>query len=193
MSDTNQIPKKEIPKHRLVDYDNYRPISDKDLVDIPDVPKRNFWKNTPFGRTLSLRNPTGKTIVGIVLSAVGTVTGIKLDFIPKQTIDSMLVLIQNLSVESIISDPISLAVTISVVLITVFTAYLIRKGWLNKAAIDKIKNALNEVKKAKNENSPGGSLLTAEEKVQIQDKALDAIEEALKHHGINIDLNGDGK
>jgi hypothetical protein len=196
LSEQNHISTKDIPDYKLGDYSG-RPISKHDLVEVPEKTKKNFWKHTPFGRTLSLRNDSWKKALKIAGGTVGTIltayTGIKLDFIPKSNTEPMLLLIENFSLESLFGDPVSGIITAVVIILAVFSGYIIRKGWLSKKAIDKIKTALNEFKKAKNENSPGGKNLTEGELASIQNKTLGAIEEALLHHGIDIDLDGDGR
>ena len=196
MNNQNHIPKKDIPEHSLGDYSG-RPITKDDLVEVPEKPKKNFWKHTPFGRALSLRNENWKKALKIAGAVGGSIltayTGIKLDLIPKKTTDPMYLFIENFSLEALFGDPISAIITVAVILLVLFSGYIIRKGWLNKKAIDKIKDALNELKKAKHENSPGGKSLTEGELASIQNKTLGAIEEALLHHGIDIDLDGDGR
>ena len=52
-------------------------------------PKRNFWKETPFGRTLSLRNKTGKTIATVALGALATFTPINLTYLIQPTMEDL--------------------------------------------------------------------------------------------------------
>jgi len=196
LSEQNHISTKDIPDYKLGDYSG-RPITKDDLVEVPEKTKKNFWKHTPFGRTLSLRNDNWKKILkvagGIGGVALTAYTGIKLDLIPKQTIDPMYLFIENFSLEALFGDPISVIITTVVILLVLFSGYIIRKGWLSKKAVDKIKDLLQEYKKARHENSPGGKGLTPEEEAKLSVKTLSAIEEVAKHHGFNIDLDGNGK
>jgi len=72
-------------------------ISDNEIQDIElrkvtqsfKRPKRNFWKDTPFGRTLSLRNKTGKTIATVALGALATFTPINLTYLIQPTMEDL--------------------------------------------------------------------------------------------------------
>lgn len=65
-------------------------IQDRELKRVSfKRPKRNFWKDTPFGRTLSLRNGTGKTIATIGLGALATFTPINLTHLIQPTMEDL--------------------------------------------------------------------------------------------------------
>ena len=164
-SDIDKAPIKPVrfyPDKRL--EKEMRGISDNDYVSVKKRIKRNFWKHSPFGRTLSLRNKTGKTIGGVVLSIVGSYTGIKLDIIPKQTIDPMLLLLQELA---FLNDPIILVVTVALALLAIGTGYLIHKGYITEAMGTEIKSLLSSIKDARQPDSPGGKEFTSEERAKI--------------------------
>ena len=174
-----------------------RGISDADLVDVPEKYRRNFWKHTPFGRTLSLRNDSWKKVLKIVGGIAGAVltayTGIELDIIPKQTIEPMFLLFSNTQLLELINDPIAIIVTIALLLFTVFSGWLIHKGFITDRISTEIKEVLSKVKDARDPDSPGGAEFTQEERAIILSEGIDVIESVLEKYGIDIDLDGDGK
>lgn len=54
--------------------------------------KRNFWKDTALGRTLSIRNKTGKTIATVALGALATFTQIDLTYLIPKTMNELSIL-----------------------------------------------------------------------------------------------------
>lgn len=171
-----------------------RTISEDDLVDVPEKPKRKFWKHTPLGRTLSLRNDSLKKAVKIVgsigVSAVTAYTGIKIDIIPKQTIESMFLILQELS---FLNDPVVIIILIALGLFGVFSGWLIHKEFISHEMGEEFKQLLKAAKDARDPDSPGGKKYTPEERAKILAETLDVAEETLDHFGIYIDLDGDGK
>lgn len=190
----SHIEKREVNNISVSSNDaRHRPITKDDYVHIANPPKRTFWKHTPFGRTLSLRNKTGKTITSVALSLVGIYTGIEFNFIPKQTIEPMFLLFSNTQLLELINDPIALIVTIALLLFTVFSGWLIHKGFITDRISTEIKEVLSKVKDARDPDSPGGAEFTKEERAIILAEGIDVIESVLEKYGIDIDLDGDGK
>jgi hypothetical protein len=79
MSNDKDIPKVSNGEAPEFDLDSAKvPYGDRDLDSFMKKSKGNFWKHTAAGRTLTLRNKTGKTIAGVLTTAVGVVTGLDL-------------------------------------------------------------------------------------------------------------------
>jgi len=91
--------KQWIKKRRIKDVyvsDGKLPMHDLNRVEYEKKDfnnyKRNFWKDTALGRTLSIRNKTGKTIATIGLGALATFTQIDLTYLIPQTMNELSVL-----------------------------------------------------------------------------------------------------
>lgn len=158
-------------------------LSDKktavhELKDYKDT-DTSFFKDSAFGRTLSLRNKTGKTIAGVGLSVLGAFTGIKLDVIPQQIFEPMDLLQQILQTFANSQDWVIVGTSIVLFIIPLIIGLLVHKGYITKAIGKKITNVIKTVGDAKHPDSPGGTKVTAEERQEI-------IEEVLKSFGIEF-------
>ncbi len=151
-----------------------RGISNDDLVDVPEAPKKNFWKHTPFGRTLSLRNKTGKTIAGFGLSVIGAITGVQLDFIPQETIQPMFLLLQDLATDFTITQTL---IAISGVIIAFVIGFFVK----NKALASKLEEIADDVSdeliKATDPKSDGKEKITRNE---VKSMVLSLLKKHLK-------------
>lgn len=77
MSKKIDIPKASNGEAPEFDLDGARvPYGDRDLDSFMKKSKGNFWKHHAFGRTLTLRNKTGKTLAGVLGTAAGVFTGV---------------------------------------------------------------------------------------------------------------------
>lgn len=75
---TNDIPNESVGDSKLPlhDFDDaYVDVPERDLDSFVHT-KTSFWKDRPLGRTLSLRNKTGKAIAGVLATGIGFFTGV---------------------------------------------------------------------------------------------------------------------
>lgn len=142
-------------------------------------PKPSFFKDTAFGRTLSLRNTTGKTIAGVGVSAIAALTGIKLNLIPNQILKPMDFIQDLFQTFAQSQDWVIIAISITVFLTTALISFFVSKGYITKSIAKKINNVIENVAATKHPDSPGGVKTTPEERQEI-------MQEVLKGFGIEI-------
>ena len=174
----------------------HRGVSSDDLVDVPEKAKKNFFKHTPLGRTLSLRNKTGKTLAGLAVTVIGTTTGLELDLIsnPTSNIEAMELIKELLFNFAQSEDWVIIATSIVLLLTTVTGSMLVYKGVITKRMQKEFEDVIKAVRQARDAQSDGGAKFTRAEKKRIQHETLELVEVVLKDKlGLDFDLNLDGK
>ncbi|MAO65051.1 MAG: hypothetical protein CL666_08625 [Balneola sp.] len=187
---------KDIPNEYVSDGE--MPLHDLDdaYVDGPErepyfrEPKKKF-KDTAFGRTILLKNKTGKTIAGVITGAIGVVTGVDISAIINPIIgvppmEQFIEQFGQLNIESIL-------MLLAGLVVMAFASFAAGKKWFTSSMKKEFIDIWQEFKKARLPESEGGKKVSASEKAKLFDQLVDFVEATFKKFGITIDINGDGK
>lgn len=161
MSKKNDIPKASNGKAPEFDLDGARvPYGDKEASDF--VPEKSFWKHSPLGRTLTLRNKTGKTIAGLITGGIGVATGVDVSAIINPIIgvppmEQLFELFGQLNIESIL-------MLVGGLIVMAIASFATSKKWFTAQMKKEFLDIWGEFKRARLPESEGGKKVTDSEK-----------------------------
>jgi hypothetical protein len=137
----------------------------------------------------------GKNVAGGIfykLVGLGSVTAIGLDLTNIINIGGSVMDLSQIFGQLDFTNPVSIVLSVVVILLIGWQAYASRKdggGSLPKEA----KEVMQELLKARKEDSEDGAKLSEAELRRILHESADVVELILKRYGINVDLNNDNK
>lgn len=157
---------------KAIDNENTRGIDRPNDFDFEPIPRKKF-RETDFGRTITGRNKPGKIIYGVIGTGAAVATGFDV-----QPIVEVITGNQTGAIPTIGSIMELDLIQIVLIVIGAAGGFAITRGLIKgtlQDIVEEILDLLNVLKKAREADSPGGKVVTEEEKKLILKEAEDIV------------------
>lgn len=131
---------------------------------------KKFFRKHPLGRTLSLRNKTGKGIASVALGIVGVKTGVDLGGLAEAA--------------PVLQPLVETTWTQILIMVVGFMSSIAAARWgLSEVLLKEIRDVAEVYIRAKDPNSEDGANLSEKEKAALFDEIGDVVEVIMNKHG----------